>query len=86
MKELNKYYSFSINNDAELPVMIFEVENLPGDLNGYIYVFEKNEEMIKDNKKFTTQYRCYKELIPQKVIKVYYKDFENYFERIRKMG
>ena len=86
LKELNEYYSFSINNDAELPVMIFEVENLPNDLNGYIYVFEKNEEMIKDNKKFTTQYRCYKELIPQKVIKVYYKDFENYFERIGKMG
>jgi hypothetical protein len=84
LKELNEYYSFSINNDAELPVMTFEVENLPDDLSGYIYVFEKTEEMIKDNKKFTTQYRCYNELIPQKIIKVYYKDFEKYFKRIEK--
>ena len=84
LKELNEYYSFSINNDAELPVMTFEVENLPDDLSGYIYVFEKTEGMIKDNKKFTTQYRCYSELKPQKVIKVCYKDFKKYFKRKEK--
>ena len=84
LKELNEYYSFSINNDAELAVMTFEVENLPDDLSGYIYVFEKTEEMIKDNKKFTTQYRCYSGLKPQKVIKVNYKDFKKYFKRIEK--
>lgn len=82
LKEVNEYYSFSINNDAELPVMTFEVENLPDDLSGYIYVFEKTEEMIRDNKKYTTQYRCYNELIPQEFIKVSYKDFEKYFKRI----
>lgn len=27
LKELNEYYSFSINNAAELPVMTFEVKN-----------------------------------------------------------
>ena len=37
--------------------------------------------MIKGNYHYTTQYKCYHDLIPQKVVKVYYKDFEDYFER-----
>ena len=81
LKEINEHYSFSMNNNGELPVMIFEVDNLPDDLCGYIYVFDKSDDMIKGNHQFTTQYRCYHNLIPQKVIKVNYKDFEEYFSR-----
>ncbi len=81
LKELNEHYSFSMNNNGELPAMVFEVDNLPEDLYGYIYIFEKTEDMIKDNQQFTTQYRCYHNLIPKKVIKVDYKDFEKYFSR-----
>ena len=79
LKEINNHYSFSMNNNGKLPAMIFEVETLPDNLYGYIYVFEKTSDMIKDNKELTTQYRCYKNLIPQKVIKVNYKDFEDFF-------
>lgn len=61
--------------------MEFEVENLPDDLYGYVYVFEKTDDMIKDNHEYTTQYRCYHNLAPKKVIKVEYKDYENYFIR-----
>lgn len=81
LKELNENYSFSMNNNGELPAMVFEVENLPDDLCGYIYIFEKNEDMIKDNNVFTTQYRCYHDLTPQKVIKVNYRDFKEFFSR-----
>lgn len=81
LKELNENYSFSMNNNGELPAMVFEVENLPDDLCGYIYIFEKSEDMIKDNNVLTTQYRCYHELTPQKVIKVNYRDFEEFFSR-----
>ena len=37
--------------------------------------------MIKDNREFTTQYRCYHNLAPQNVIKDDYKDFEEYYSR-----
>lgn len=84
LKELNTHYSFSMNNKGELPAMFFEVENLPEDLYGYIFVFKKDDDMVKDNNKFTTQYRCYHELVPQKIIKVNYKDFEKYFYRANK--
>ena len=81
LKELNEHYSFSMNNNGELPAMVFEVDNLPDDLCGYIYIFEKSEDMIKDNHQFTTQYKCYHDLKPQKIIKINYKDFEEFFSR-----
>ena len=81
LKEINKRYSFSMNNKGELPAMVFEVDNLPDDLCGYVYIFDKSDDIIKDNHEFTTQYRCYHDLVPQKVVKVYYKDFEKYFKR-----
>lgn len=85
LKELNEHYSFSMNNMGEIPAMEFEVENLPDDLYGYVYVFEKTEDMIKDNHEYITQYRCYHTLVPQKIIKVEYKDFEKYFVRYEAM-
>ena len=84
LKEINEHYSFSMNNNGELPAMIFEVENLPDDLCGYVYIFEKSDDMIKDNHQCTTQYRCYHDLQPQKVIKISYKDFEEFFNRENK--
>ena len=81
LKEINEHYDFQMNNNGELPAMNFQVENLPDDLYGYIYVFYKPDDMIKDNHKYTTQYRCYYELCPIDVVKVYYKDFADYFSR-----
>ncbi len=81
LKEINEYYDFSMNNNGELPAMNFQVENLPDDLYGYVYVFDKTVDMIKDNHEYTTQYRCYHELCPIDVVKVYYKDFVDYFSR-----
>ena len=61
--------------------MSFEVDNLPEDLYAYVHVFEINDDIVKDNKKNTTQYRCYKEIKPIDIVKVNYKDFESYFDR-----
>ncbi len=61
--------------------MEFEVENMPEDLVGYIYIFKKDDSMIKDNHEHTTQYRCYHNLKPIDVVQVYYKDFADYFKR-----
>jgi len=79
--EINDHYSFSMNNDGTFPTMVFEVDNLPDDLFGYVYIFDKSDDMMKDNHQYTTQYRCYHDLIPQRVVKVYYKDFEEFFRR-----
>ena len=57
LKEMNEHYNFKMNKNGELPAMNFQVENLPDDLYGYVYVF--NED----------------------VVKVYYKDFADYFSR-----
>ncbi|MBR4262948.1 MAG: hypothetical protein IKQ35_06260 [Bacilli bacterium] len=81
LKEINEHYSFSMNNNGEFPVMTFEVEKLPDDLYGYIYIFDKADDMIKDNHSNTTQYRCFHSLDTDKVIKVYYRDFEEFFVR-----
>ncbi len=81
LKEVNDAWSFSINNRGVLPAMYFEVENLPEDMCGYIYVFDKDDSMVKDNHEGVTQYRCYHDLEPIDVIKVYYSDFDCYFER-----
>ena len=78
---MNERYDFSMNHNGELPAMIFRVDNLPDDLYGYIYVFNKTDDMIKDNHEYTTQYRCYHELRPVDIVKVYYKDFADYFSR-----
>lgn len=81
IKEVNDEWSFSINNKGEFPAMVFEAKYIPDDLYGYIYVFKKDSTMIKDEEKNTTQYRCYHDLPTVDVIKVFYKDFEKYFER-----
>ena len=81
LKEINDNWSFSMNNKGELPAMKFSVNKLPEDLYGYIYVFEKDSDMIKDKQEQTTQYRCYHKLKHIDVVKVYYKDFSDYFKR-----
>ena len=82
LKEINDYYSFSINNNGKLPAMIFEVDSIPDNLEAYVYIFEKDDNMIKDKHDSTTQYRCYHNLKTQKVIKVDYNDFKKYFKRV----
>lgn len=82
LKETNEHYDFSLNNTGRLPAMFFQVDNLPDDLYGYVYVFNKKKDMIKDNHEQTLQYRCYHRIQPDDVIKIYFRDFAKYFNRI----
>lgn len=81
LKEMNEHYDFSMNHNGKLLAMIFQVDNLPDNLYGYIYVFKKNEDIIKDAHSGTTQYRCYHELRPIDIVKVYFKEFADNFAR-----
>lgn len=89
LKEINsKYWDFYMNNNGERPYMTFAVENFSDDISGYIYVFNINNDMIKDKdggkekEKKITQYRCYHSLIPDDVVTIKYSDYAEYFEKI----
>ena len=66
---------------ANTKELIFKMQN--GDyeteeLVGYIYVFNKDDSMVKDEKSY--QYKCFKELKPIDVVTVRYGDFSSYYE------
>jgi len=50
------------------------------DEKGYVYVFLRDETMIKDNDSY--QYRCYHELVPVDIVEIRFKDFVDDFEII----
>ena len=52
--------------------------NIDNNITGYIYVFKVTKNMIKD--KNSLQYKCNKEMIPDNIIEVKYKDFMKYYE------
>lgn len=79
----NLDWSFDIPNDNVLPIMIMRNVNIDENIKGYIHVFKKDSDMIKDEG--TYQYKCYKELIPCDVLEVCYKDFEEYFEIVEEV-
>lgn len=77
-KKLGMHYDFVIPNGNEYPLMTMKNVSINPDIVGYIYVFNKDDDMIKD--KQTYQYKCYKKLIPIDIVEVYYKDYERYYE------
>ena len=85
LKEYNKNYSFDINNEGKKPAMVYDVDYIPDNLNGYVYVFEKNDDIIKDvqGNENTTQYKCYHELKPIDIIKINFKDYEKYYDNLK---
>ena len=75
-------WSFDRPNGLEFPLMSMSGVNIDEDIIGYIYVFLKDDDMIKDSDSY--QYKCYKELVPIDVIEVCYKDYMKYYEVINK--
>lgn len=71
-------WNFEIPNSNSFPLMVMENVNIDENIVGYIYVFEKEDTMIKDEKSY--QYKCYEELVPCDIIEVCYKDYAQYFE------
>lgn len=74
----NLDWSFSIPNNDELPIMKMENVNIDENIIGYIYVFKKDDKMIKDEK--TYQYKCYEKLIPIDIVEIKYKDYSHLYE------
>lgn len=71
-------WNFEITNSNTLPLMTMENVNIDEDIVGYIYVFFKDDDMIKDNDSY--QYKCFKEKQPIDTIKISYKDFKKYYK------
>ena len=71
-------WNFYIPNNDELPAMTMTNVNIDEDIIGYIYVFKISKDMIKD--KNSLQYKCHKEIIPDDVIEIKYKDYMQYYE------
>ena len=77
-KKMGFHYDFDIPNDDEYPLMTMKNVSINPNMVGYIYVFNKNNDMIKDDN--SNQYKCFKELIPIDIVEVNYKDYEKYYE------
>lgn len=75
-------WNFEISNNNIYPLMIMENVNVFDDIIGYIYVFKKDNSMIKDNN--TYQYKCYHQLVPIDIIKVKYQEYKKYYKVINK--
>ena len=75
-------WNFEISNNNTYPLMIMENVNVFDDIIGYIYVFKKDNSMIKDNN--TYQYKCYHQLVPIYIIKVKYQEYKKYYKVINK--
>ena len=71
-------WDFQISNKDEYPVMIMENVSIDRDIEGYIYVFYNERSIKKDEDSF--QYKAFNELIPIDVVRVKYKDFEEFYE------
>ena len=80
IKELStsKKWNFEIPNTNTFPLMIMRDVITNDDIVGYIYVFKKDADMIKDENSY--QYKCYKELVPIDIIEIKYKNYKKYYE------
>jgi hypothetical protein len=58
--------------------MVMKNVKVDEDIVGYIYVFKKDDDMIKY--KHSYQYKCHKSLIPVDVVEIKYKDYKQYYE------
>lgn len=70
-------WSFEISNNNSYPLMEMYNVVVDDDIIGYIYVFTKDEDMIKNDK--TYQYKCNKVLMPIDVVEVKYSQYKKYF-------
>ena len=66
------------NRTIDYPYAVLNNKDIDMDAVGYIYVFEKEADMIKDPMNY--QYRCYHSLKPIDIVKVQMRDYVNLFE------
>ena len=66
------------NRSISYPYAILNNRDINMDTIGYVYVFEKTDDMTKD--KLNYQYRCYHSLKPIDIVKVQMRDYIELFE------
>ncbi len=66
------------NRKIDYPYAVINNRDIDEDATGYVYVFEKSDDMIKDLDSY--QYRCFHSLTPVDVIEVKMKDCIDLFE------
>ena len=71
-------WNFEIPNSNDFPVMTMENVNIDENIIGYVYVFLKDDDMVKDNDSY--QYKCYKQKKPIDVVEITYRDFKSYYQ------
>ena len=71
-------WNFEIPNNKDYPLMVMENVNIDSDIVGYIYVFKKDDSMIKDKDSY--QYKCYQGLKPIDVVEVKLSDYIKYYK------
>ncbi len=75
----DSYFSTTLR-DKTYPFATIRNRIINSDEKGYVYVFLRDETMIKDNDSY--QYRCYHELVPVDIVEIRFKDFVDDFEII----
>ncbi len=66
------------NRKLGYPYAVVNNRDIDENAVGYVYVFEKSDDMIKDPNNY--QYRCFHTLVPIDVIEVKMKDYVDLFE------
>lgn len=75
----DSYFSTTLNK-TDFPFATIKNRMIDEEKKGYVYVFLRDETMIKDEKNY--QYKCYHELTPIDIVEVKFKDFASDFEII----
>ena len=73
------HYNFNINYDGTFPIMEMENVNINEEIYGYVYVF-KNEGNFKNEPVGSLQYKSHNDIKPIDIVKIYYKDYMQYYE------
>lgn len=71
-------WDFDIPNSNSYPLMTMWNVNVDDEIVGYIHVFKKEDDMVKDKDSY--QYKCYHELVPLEVIPIKYKDYKKNYQ------
>ena len=66
------------NRTTGYPYAVLNNRDIDMDAIGYVYVFEKSDDIIKDPMNY--QYRCYHPLKPIDIVQVQMKDYIDLFE------
>ena len=72
-------WSFIVSSNGNKIRMTMKNVRVDESICGYVYVFEKTDDMVNDPKG-STQWKCYHSLKPIYVFEVAYKDYSKYFE------